>query len=46
MKQRLVGVRRVITPQRDMFAQLVGNVVDLPGITTRRRATSATSTTT
>ena len=31
MKQRLVGVRRVITPQRDMFAQLVGSVVDLPG---------------
>jgi magnesium transporter len=32
MKQRLIGVRRVITPQRDMFAQLVGRVVDLPGI--------------
>ena len=32
MKQRLVGVRRVITPQRDMFAQLVGGVVELPGI--------------
>jgi magnesium transporter len=32
MKQRLVGVRRVITPQRDMFAQLVGRVVDLPGV--------------
>jgi magnesium transporter len=31
MKQRLVVVRRVITPQRDMFAQLVGRVVDLPG---------------
>ena len=31
MKQRLVAVRRVITPQRDMFAQLVGRVVDLPG---------------
>ena len=33
MKQRLVGVRRVIAPQRDMFAQLVGNVVSIPGIT-------------
>ncbi len=33
MKQRLVGVRRVIAPQRDMFAQLVGNVVEIPGIT-------------
>ena len=32
MKQRLVGVRRVIAPQRDMFAQLVGNVVAIPGI--------------
>jgi magnesium transporter len=32
MKQRLVGVRRVIAPQRDMFAQLVGNVVQIPGI--------------
>ena len=32
MKQRLVGVRRVIAPQRDMFAQLVGNVVEIPGI--------------
>ena len=32
MKQRLVGVRRVIAPQRDMFAQLVGNVVSIPGI--------------
>jgi magnesium transporter len=33
MKQRLVGVRRVVAPQRDMFAQLVGNVVSIPGIT-------------
>jgi magnesium transporter len=33
MKQRLVGVRRVIAPQRDMFAQLVGNVVSIPGLT-------------
>jgi magnesium transporter len=32
MKQRLIGVRRVITPQRDMFAQLVGRVVDVPAI--------------
>ncbi len=32
MKQRLVAVRRVVTPQRDMFAQLVGQVVDLPGM--------------
>jgi magnesium transporter len=31
MKQHLVVVRRVITPQRDMFAQLVGRVADLPG---------------
>jgi magnesium transporter len=32
MKRRLVGVRRVITPERDMFAQLVGRVVELPGM--------------
>jgi len=31
MKQHLVAVRRVITPQRDMFAQMVGRVVELPG---------------
>jgi magnesium transporter len=32
MKQRLVALRRVITPQRDMFAQLVGRMTDLPGL--------------
>ena len=45
MKQRLVGVRRVITPQRDMFAQLVGNVVRSRESATRPHATSAMSTT-
>ncbi len=37
MKQRLVAVRRVIAPQRDMFAQLVGNVVEIPGISDETR---------
>jgi magnesium transporter len=32
MKQRLVGLRKMITPQRDMFAQLVGGVVSIPGM--------------
>lgn len=31
MKQRLVAVRRVISPQRDVFAQIASGNVDLPG---------------
>ena len=34
MKQRW-SAGRVISPQRDMFAQLVGGVVELPGIERR-----------
>jgi magnesium transporter len=33
MKRRLVGLRRVITPERDMFAQLLTDVAVLPGMT-------------
>ncbi|MGZ4430213.1 MAG: magnesium/cobalt transporter CorA [Gaiellales bacterium] len=33
MKRFLVGVRKVITPQRDMFASLLTNVGRLPGMT-------------
>jgi magnesium transporter len=33
MKRLLVGMRKAITPQRDMFASLVGSVADLPGMT-------------
>jgi magnesium transporter len=32
LKRRLVGLRKMITPQRDMFAQLVGGVIDIPGM--------------
>jgi magnesium transporter len=33
MKRLLVGVRKVITPQRDLFASLLTNVDELPGMT-------------
>ena len=33
MKRLLVGLRKAITPQRDMFASLMGGVADLPGMT-------------
>ena len=33
MKRLLVGMRKAITPQRDMFASLIGGVADLPGMT-------------
>jgi magnesium transporter len=46
MKRLLVGMRKAVTPQRDMFASLMGGVAELPGLTQRTSATSATSTTT
>jgi magnesium transporter len=33
MKRWLIGVRKVITPQRDLVASLVGGVAELPGMT-------------
>ena len=33
MKRLLVGMRKAITPQRDMFATLSGGVAELPGMT-------------
>lgn len=33
MKRLLVGMRKAITPQRDMFAALSGGVASLPGMT-------------
>ena len=33
MKRLLVGMRKVMTPQRDTFAKLMGGVADLPGFT-------------
>ncbi len=33
MKRLLVGMRKAITPQRDMFATLMGGVAELPGMT-------------
>jgi magnesium transporter len=32
MKRLLVGMRQVITPQRDLFASLIGGVHELPGM--------------
>ena len=46
MKRLLVGMRKAITPQRDTFARVMGGVAELPGLTPRTSATSATSTTT
>ena len=33
MKRLLVGMRKAVTPQRDLFASLMGGVADLPGMT-------------
>jgi magnesium transporter len=33
MKRSLITVRKVITPQRDMFASIASGVTDLPGVT-------------
>ena len=33
MKRLLVGMRKAVAPQRDMFASLVGGVAELPGMT-------------
>jgi magnesium transporter len=33
MKRLLVGMRKAVTPQRDMFASLLGGVASLPGMT-------------
>ena len=33
MKRLLVGMRKAVTPQRDMFASLSGGVAQLPGMT-------------
>jgi magnesium transporter len=33
LKRSLIGLRKVITPQRDMFAGLASGVVELPGLT-------------
>jgi magnesium transporter len=32
MKRLLVGLRKAITPQRDLFASLMGGIADLPGL--------------
>jgi magnesium transporter len=34
MKRLLVGMRKAVTPQRDLFASMLGGVVELPGMTT------------
>jgi magnesium transporter len=32
MKRSLIGVRKVVTPQRDMFASISSGVIELPGV--------------
>lgn len=32
MKRTLIGLRKVITPERDMFASLTAGVIELPGV--------------
>jgi len=34
MKRLLVGMRKAVTPQRDLFAGLMGDIAEIPGITT------------
>jgi magnesium transporter len=34
MKRLLVGMRKAVTPQRDLFAGLMGDIAELPGMTT------------
>jgi magnesium transporter len=34
MKRLLVGIRKAVTPQRDLFASLLGGSAELPGMTT------------
>ena len=34
MKRSLITIRKVITPQRDMFASITSGVVELPGVST------------
>ena len=46
LKRRLVGWRKVITAQRDLFAGLVAGVIELPGMRVETDPTTATSTTT
>ena len=38
MKRLLVGMRKAVTPQRDLFASLMGGVDQLPGMTRGGRA--------
>jgi magnesium transporter len=33
MKRTLISIRKVVTPQRDMFASISSGVTDLPGVT-------------
>jgi magnesium transporter len=33
LKRSLIGMRKVVTPQRDMFAGLASGVIELPGMT-------------
>ena len=41
MKRSLIVIRKVITPQRDMFASITSGVVELPGVSDRRPSVHA-----
>jgi magnesium transporter len=34
MKRSLIAIRRVVTPQRDMFAGVSAGIIEIPGVTT------------
>ena len=46
LKRRLVALRKVVTPQRDIFARSIDQLAELPGFQLTSATTSATSTTT
>jgi magnesium transporter len=46
LKRSLIALRKVVTPERDMFGSLLDGADQLPGMTPDAGATSATSTTT
>ncbi len=46
LKRQLVAMRKVVTPQRDLFARSVDQIADLPGLDSTSETTSATSMTT
>ena len=46
LKRQLVAMRKVVTPQRDLFARSIDQLDELPGLQLTSATTSATYTTT